>query len=128
MRYQHRDGAAVTARVISVGPVRDDAPIDDDGTFAVDEGREDFAEVHERLLDAGHEPLEGDGGAQDGGVETARELALSELTEQAIVEELDYDELQSIATQFDDVDGSASTEALQEALIEKLREEQEGDA
>lgn len=130
MRYEHRDAPDVAAGVVSLGPVRDDASIDEEGTFEVDGDREDFEELHERLLEAGHEPLDGDdsghgGDTEDDAEEGAAGLELTELTEQEIVEDLGYNEKQALGAEYDHIDGSASDDKLTEQLIEQLREEQE---
>lgn len=135
MRYQHRDGEAA-AGAISLTPVRDTVPIDEDGVFEVDESRDDFDDVHERLVEAGHEPLEdgvqeagtdaGDGDADtdqngDGGPPPASEFSETEIVE------MGRQELRSIAAQYGDVDGNASGDKLTQDLIEKHREETEAE-
>jgi len=138
MRYQHRDGESATGAV-SLTAVRDNVRVDDEGVFKVDEEREDFDDIHERLVEIGHEPLDGGGDESAGGdTETEDDAGddvdqdgdasprASDYTESELVE-MGYRKLQSIATHYDDVDGSASADALTEALIEQRREEVDGD-
>jgi len=147
MRYQHRDGEAGTGAV-SLTAVRDKARVDSDGTFTVDEDRDDFEDVHESLVNAGHQPIDdaGDdvddeGASVDTGtdedVETETETdgeveaeadtrRASDYSETELVE-MGRNELRAIAAGYDDVDGNASADALTEALIEKRREEVDGD-
>lgn len=56
MKFEIRDDAGHPAGQISLG-LRDRIPVDDDGTFEVDEG-ERGADVLRRLIAAGHTPLE----------------------------------------------------------------------
>ena len=137
MEFEHRDGGDGTGAV-SLSPVRDNAPVDADGVFEVDEGREDFDDVHERLVEAGHTPIDGSSDA-DGADEDAAEaddsaqeaqedlveLAVSDYTEEDLVE-MGRDELRSIAAQYDDINGNASGDKLTEDLIAKRREEVDG--
>jgi len=144
MRYKHRDGETATGAV-TLTPVRDNAAVDENGVFEVDEDREDFDEVHERLIDAGHEPLEGgedeseaatNGSENDGDDENekadgeeeedAEVLQASDFTETELVE-MDRQDLRSIAAHYDDINGNASAEKLTEKLIQKRREETEAE-
>lgn len=143
MRYQHRDGEE--AHAFSLTAVRDTVRPDADGVFAVDEDRPDFDEVHARLVEEGHEPLDADDGdedaaeAEDGtGDESGDDqdgagddaegdpLRASDWTETELVE-MGRQELRSIAAHYDDVDGNGSADALTEDLIAKRREEADGD-
>jgi len=133
MEYEHRDGEAAPGAV-SLSPVRDNAPVDADGVFEVDEEREDFDDVHERLVEAGHAPIdntsdanaadEADGSAQDD-QEDGFELQASDYTEEELVE-MGRDELRSIAAQYDEINGNASGDKLTEDLIAIRREEVDG--
>jgi len=137
MEYEHRDGEAAPGAV-SLSPVRDNAPVDADGVFEVDEEREDFDDVHERLVEAGHTPIDGSSDA-DGVDEDAAEadnsaqedqedlleLQASDYTEEDLVE-MSRDELRPIAAQYDDINGNASGDKLTEDLIAKRREEVDG--
>jgi len=143
MKYQHRDGASATGAV-SLSPVRDNARVDAEGVFEVDGEREDFDEVHERLFEAGHEPLDEDQSEEDGNQNgddadaesdldedkdeaAGRAVAASDFTEEELVE-MGRQDLRSIAAHYDDdVDGNASEAELTEALIKKRREETEAE-
>ena len=137
MEYEHRDGEAAPGAV-SLSPVRDNVPVDADGVFEVDEGREDVDDVHDRLVEAGHAPIDdtsdADGADEDAAESSASaqedqedlvELAASNYTEEALVE-MGRDELRSIAAQYDDINGNASGDKLTEDLIAKRREEVDG--
>jgi len=141
MKYKHRDGASATGAV-SLSPIRDNARVDAEGVFEVDGEREDFDEVHERLFEAGHEPLDEDQSEddadQDGddtddesdldeGEAAGRAVEASDFTEEELVE-MGRQDLRSIAAHYDDdVDGNASEAELTEALIKKRREETEAE-
>jgi len=57
MKFRHPDGADAPDQ-ISLGPVRDSVATDADGVFEVDEDREDYEDVVERLQEAGHTSVE----------------------------------------------------------------------
>ena len=129
MRFKHRDGDDAAAR-ISLGPVRDKTDVED-GVFEVDDERDDFDDVVERLVAAGHEPLEEsddedteepDQEDVDGDQDEAAPPRAGDFDEEEIVA-MGYDELQSIAVGYDDIPGNASKDALTEALIEQHRAE-----
>ena len=128
MRFEHRDGEKARS-AISLGPVRDTVPVVD-GVFEVSDERDDIEDVLERLTEAGHTPLE-DTATADDAVKDDPEAddaeadipEAGEFSEQQLVEQLDYREKQTIAKQYDGIDGSASDEKLTEELIKQRREE-----
>lgn len=128
MKFEHADGERA-ASAISLGPVRDTVKVEA-GTFEVDDNRDDFDDVVERLIEAGHTPISADTGTdgQDGDGDEAEAEAevppASAYSETELVE-MDYRELQSIATQYDEINGNASSDELTEALIKQRREEVE---
>ena len=127
MRFEHRDGKRAP-RAISLGPVRDKATVED-GVFVVDDDRDDFDAVADRLEAAGHKPLGEESSSDpveeaDDGQEEDVPLA-SEFDEQQLVDDLDYREKQAIASQYDHISGNAGEEKHTEELIKQRREEVE---
>lgn len=128
-RYAHRDGDRAASRITVPGV----------GSVSVEDGVfecEPTPDVHEKLLDLGHTPLDGDDppdepveetdGDEDNeadGDDEAEAPAVSEFNEQQLVEDLDYREKQAIASQYDHINGNASEDELTEALIKQRREE-----
>jgi len=129
MKFRHRDAPNAAAGSVSFG-VRDSVPIDEDDAFEVDEGREDFEDVYDRLVEAGHDPLDSDTDddtENDGdGAGDSDPPQASDFTEDELVE-MDRSALRPIAAHYDDVDGNASGDELTEALIQKRREEVDDD-
>lgn len=129
-RYTHRDGDRAASRITvpGVGSV----PIED-GVFECDPD----ADVHERLVDLGHTPLEGDdppdepveegdAEADDGDGEAAEEVPpAGAYTEDQLVA-MSYDEKRTLASQYDHIDGRSSGDKLTEELIKQRREEVDG--
>jgi hypothetical protein len=133
MKFHHRDGEDAAGQ--AYGTARPRTYVNDDGTFEVDDPDEGQVES---LVEFGHEPVTA---ADESAAETESNddktddedegddqdaLKASDYTETELVE-MGYRDLQSIATHYDDVDGSASADALTEALIEKRREETEAE-
>lgn len=128
MRFEHRDGEKARSAV-SLGPVRDTVPVVG-GVFEVDDDREDFDDVRDRLEAAGHTPIDAPRDEAikdaDAGDETADEDEIpkaGDFDEEQLVDQLDYREKQAIAKQYDDIDGSASEPQITEELIKQRREE-----
>lgn len=125
MRFEHRAGEGAPS-AISLSAVRDKAAIDGDGVFEVDDSRDDFHEVYESLVAAGHEPLEEPADGADTDERPEDPLQASDFTEEELVK-MDRNDLRAIAAEYDDIDGNASTDALTEALIKQCRAETEAD-
>ena len=119
-RFRHRDADRRPPNTISIGPVRDKASVDDDGMFAVDPGRDDYEAVVERLVAAGHD-LVGEG-ERDTGANESDAARASDHSEDELVA-MGRNELRTIATHYDDVNGNASADKLTEELIAKRRAE-----
>jgi hypothetical protein len=123
--FKHRDGERATG-AISLSPVRDSVPIDEDGHFEVDPDRDDYDDVVKRLEEAGHDRLEDDDGDREDSADQdnadEEHPQASDYTEEDLVE-MGRDGLRSIASHYEDINGNASGDKLTEELITKRREE-----
>lgn len=122
MIFEHRDGTD-SAATMSFG-IRDEVPIEN-GTFEVSDER---TELIERLKELGHTP-QGEGEPKKGEPETGEpeekaEADLTQFSEEDLVT-ASYDQLRSLATQFEDIDGRWGKDKLEESLILKRREQDE---
>jgi len=110
--------------------LRRKAAVGEEGTFEVPEDIDDYEATVERFVDHGHELLDDvddeqeddddSGDDQDPEDETA--VQASDYSEDDLVA-MGRNELRSIASQYDDINGNASEDKLREELILKLREE-----
>ena len=114
MIFEHRDGTD-SAATMSFG-IRDEVPIEN-GTFEVSDER---TELIERLIELGHTPQ----GESEPEEEEKAEGDLTQFTEEDLVT-ASYDQLRSLATQFEDIDGRWGKDKLEEELILKRREQDE---
>lgn len=97
-------------------PGYDTIEVSDDGTFEVPDDADD--DVHERIREQGHEPLPETTDDADGEEDPD---PLDGVTEDHIVE-MDYREMQGLASDLGGVKGNAPEGELEEALILAVRE------
>ena len=97
---------------------RKKATIQEDGTFEVPEDTDNFEAIKARLIELGHKPVD----AEE--PEAPEEPDLTQFSEEDLVT-MDYRELQSIASGFEDIQGNWPSGKLEEALIMRRREQLE---
>ena len=114
MIFEHRDGNSAASRktIPGMGSVSVDG-----GTFEVDPELVDV----EALKEEGHTPQgESEPVETEPETEEQEEGDLTQYTEEDLVT-ASYDQLRSLATQFEDIDGRWGKDKLEEALIIKRR-------
>ncbi|MCU4743470.1 hypothetical protein [Natronoglomus mannanivorans] len=139
MKFQHTDGELAPRRK-SLNDGRQ--VFVEDGVFEVDPCSD---ALRDRLVEAGHEPLEEspadtavkddvqkddadadadtDDADEDDEEEEEKLPTAGDYDEETLVNGLDYNEKQELASQYDHIAGNASAEKLTEELIKQRREE-----
>ena len=117
MRFRHARGNDSPA-ITGVHP-HFRSEVSDDGTFEVPDRV--LPDVRDKLMELGHEPVE----AESPEPKAPEEPDLTQFSEEDLVT-MDYRELQSIASGFEDIQGNWPSGKLEEALIVKHREQVDG--